>query len=281
MKKLILVPITPSDISKEIVKAADRLANCTESKLIFIHSIKKGKLEEDQKELEKFIKNVNVTADFEAKSFKGVNYHIILDEEENCRPEFIMMPTHSHKLLERMLLGSTSDYILHHSTGSIFFYKAQAETLENIIIVPVDYSEVNTDVIVLADQFAQATQATLHFIHIYSPPPKAFYNLEYVWEIEKKSNNDRRESDRIRNITDEEQEKLEGYLGQADIKSDFASTVEYGKPYLHILALQQKLKAKLIMMPHHSYRIQKRYLPGSVTKYILHNSQCPVFVYKR
>lgn len=280
MKNRILVPVTPSNASKEVIRIANEWGSRSGGKLYFIHIIRSGMVKKDQQALQSFLKGEKLTAEYQVNSYLGKAYQVILEEELKIEPDFILMAAHSHQLLKRVLLGSVSDYIFNKSKGSVYLHKVPLEEQNNIIIVPVDYKKINEKVIELADSHAQDTGAELCFIHVFTPPAQAFYNMEYVWQVESKQKDDRRETDRIRNITYEEKEKLKSFLGCFDIKSNYKEVIEYGKPYLKIMELQQNLKARLVAMASHSYTIPDRILPGSVTKFLLQNGDYPIFVYK-
>ncbi|MCP4751167.1 MAG: universal stress protein [Proteobacteria bacterium] len=280
MKNRVLVPVTPSDISRQIVKIADDWGKETNSELFFLHAIKTGSEEKNLESLEKVIGDMNLGSDYRVHSYLGTTYQGILEEEKKRDPDFILMAAHSHTLLKRLILGSVSEYILHNSEGPIWFFKQPKEIPKKIIIVPLDYSEINVTVIGLADDYARFLGAELVFIHVFTPPPKAFYNLEYVWEVDPRGKDDRRDADRVRNVTREEKERLNAYLAKLHIKSRYRQAVEYGKSYLHILELQRSTNAMLVMMASHSHTMTRRTLPGSITKYVLQNGSCSVFVYK-
>jgi nucleotide-binding universal stress UspA family protein len=74
------------------------------------------------------------------------------------------------------------------------------------------------------------------------------------------------------------QEKLKTYLGPELDGSAVRRMVLKGDPAREILRIVHDEKIDLIVMPTHGYGAFERFLLGSVTAKVLHNSGCPVWI---
>ncbi len=292
MKRQILVPVTPSDVSRKIIMLADQWANLVGAEIHFLHVVdvnlnsslpkllREDSVQKDQQALQSFLDNQSLTADYSASAHLGRTSEVILREERQGNYEFILMAAHSHKIVSRLLLGSVSDAILHASTGSVCFYKESPTEIEDAIIVPLDYSDANEQVVKLADIYGQLTGGKLLFIHVVPPLPKPFFSFQGPKEHAESTNRESTVESRTDSRYPEEIKKMTAYLERQSIKSDYEQFVEFGKPYRKIVELCENSAAALIMMATHSYTDKSRILPGSITKAVLHQSKTSVFVFK-
>lgn len=284
MKQRILIPITFSDVSKDVIRLADKWAQKMDAEPVFLHICPERSLantytdeyfdqtELDRKRMGEFVREQGLLSEYQLLFRTGTTYLNIIEEEKSVDPAMILMPSHSHTLLSRIFLGSNTDYVVHHSTSPIYVYKKTAQTWNNIIIVPLDFTEVNRDVATMADEWAQEDGSELHFIHVGTLPEFHSFNMEYEWEIGKEM---------IEDHSRQLDQQLADFIGSLRVKSKYVKTLEFGKPYHHICNLQLGLKAKLIMMASHSHTILDRLISGSNTDYVLHHVECPVYVYKK
>ena len=293
MEKRILVPITPSNVSNKVIRKADQWGQRTGANLRFLHvrsiirpvdvnfSYGAISIEEDSGELDKYLNTLDIKSAYSVAVRTGVIYTQIIEEEKRFKADLIIMAAHSHTAFARFFLGSNTDYTIHHSTCPVFVFKATMQPENNRIIVPLDYSEVNQSVISIADAWASQSQSRLHFVHVVAPPEDAHYSGNYVWGREYAEEiHERRRSDRINRISSKQHEKMANYLDSMKLHAAYDCTIKFGKPYLEILHLQRSLNANLIMMATHSHTLLNRIFVGSNTDYILHHSNCSMYIYK-
>ncbi|MDT8445677.1 MAG: universal stress protein [bacterium] len=271
MKRQILIPLDSSSVGRDVIHLADQWGQMFEAELIFlqVNPVQRG--ESDQTLLESVLAAEKITAPYQAYAAYGNPAQEILELERRLNPWLIMMAAHSHSVMARILLGSNTDYVVNLSKTSVLVYKRSLEALKDVILVPVDYSEVNTKTIAWADELAQKMGLSLMFLHVYSLPEFAHYNMEHGWQW------DQMEIERFRQ---EEERRLEGYLTARGIKSPYQFELGLGKPYEQIMLRQQHLNARLIVMASHQHSLMERVLLGSNTKYLLHQANCPLLVYK-
>lgn len=283
MQKQILVPIDYTDISKDAIKLADAWAQRNQNKICFLHSAQKGNYpdelpvpeapffyhETDSKDIKahhnqllEFLEYQNITSDYQTLYGYGKPYLQILAAEKKLDADMILMAAHSHTALGRLLMGSNTDYVSHHSRCPLYVYKHSKTEFSKRILLPVDYTDINKPVIKLADEWAQRTGDELILFHV-TLADEGVSSVEYDYEI---SGNDN---------------YLEQYAESLSIKSNYR-TISVGgvKSYVEILKAQKHLKTRLIMMASHPHTAAERFLTGSNTDYLLHHADCPMYVYK-
>ena len=127
------------------------------------------------------------------------------------------------------------------------------------ILVPIDFSDVSGEVVRLADEWAQRTQATLHCLRVISHA--------------------------LRNVEGESSasfaEEFDSYLQGLNLVSPYQVNVQFGIPYEEILDLVKTIDPELIIMAAHSHTVLDRFFLGSNTDYVVHHCHCPVYVHKQ
>ncbi|MCP4752862.1 MAG: universal stress protein [Proteobacteria bacterium] len=295
MKNLIIVPITPSEVSQEVIRMADEWSKLTGAELQFIHVRSKNFLQsrkmlfsqddelkkKDLAQMEKFVKAQSVTSNFKLMSLSGETHLKIIEKEEKFNPDFILMPAHSHTLLKRILLGSNADYITNNSRGPVYIYRKPSKRMNNSVVVPLDYSEINKSLVSQADEWAQLSGAELNFLHVADLPTDAHFSQDFVWLWDTAETDEPSGTRRVKNVTREQKEILERFLLPLNVKSKFKTFVEFGKPYSSIIELQESIKARLIMIAANSGNADKRNAIGSTTKYVINDAKCSTYIYKQ
>ncbi len=291
MAKRILVPLDYSDITAELVKAADEWGQQFAAELFFVHvgysalqlSEFPTELDSDGQQQQLFLDYLNKIGVSTKHSFEfrtGVSYQEILAAAEEIQADLIIIGAHDHSLLGRLFLGSNTDYIVHHATCPVYVYKQHPTPLENKIIVPLDYTGINQPVIHFADQQAQQNDAELYFIHVESYPEFSYYNMESGWDQEAYRQASHLDEEERGEEMSKYQLKLHEYIEKLGVKAKHQVVHQFGKPYLKICDLQKQINARLIMIAAHSHTLVDRILTGSNTDYLLHHANCPMYIYK-
>ncbi len=295
MKKQILVPITPSAVSQEIIRLANRWCKVTGSELHFLHvrskNFMQGKkmlftqdetlMKKDMKEMEKFVSKLNVEVNYEMSSVAGEPHLKIIDFESKINPEFILIPAHSHTLIERIFLGSVTRHILNNSRGPVYIYRKPVKKFNMIFIVPVDYSDTNKGLVELADRWAQKSNAELMFIHVAESPAGADAKTDFTWEWDQRLTEDQSKKEQLKGMREEQKAKLNDYISQFDVKSRYKTVLEFGRSYEKIIELQKMSDAILIIVAANSSYADKQNAVGRTAKYLIYDSACSVFMYKQ
>lgn len=155
LDKTIIVPVDRTPINVPVIKLADSWAQQTGSKLIFIHTDpvpeygggqyamesgfyhkgdEKVVAEEDRSEREKeierlqrgfneFVEPLGIVSEHSFVFEFGKPYLHIEELQKKTNAGLIMMAAHSHTLLDRLFMGSNTDYLVHHLNCPIYIYK--------------------------------------------------------------------------------------------------------------------------------------------------------------
>ncbi|MBC8259844.1 MAG: universal stress protein [SAR324 cluster bacterium] len=139
--------------------------------------------------------------------------------------------------------------------------------MEKKIVVPIDYSDVSKDVVLLADEWAGRTSGKLYFLHVSRLPEVSYYpgHFEHI---------DQR--DESKDLL-----QLEKYLLELKLKSEYELSHDFGTPYLKIVDLVESLAADLVIMAAHSHTMLGRLFLGSITDYVVHHVHCPIYICKK
>lgn len=271
MKRQILIPLDSSPVGREVIHLAESWGKMYDAQLNFLQVNPVQRNHEDQSLLESVLASEKITAEYRAIASFGNPAQEIIEQEKVLKPWMIMMAAHSHSMMSRILLGSNTDYVVNLCKSNLFVYKRSAQDLKDLILVPVDYSKINQKVIRFCDELAQKLGWSLHFLHVFSFPEFAHYNMETGWEW------DALESEREKEA---EARKLESFLADFGLASSYKQEVLMGKPYEQILYRQEKLNARLIALAPNKHGLVEQLLVGSNTKYVMHHANCSVLIIK-
>src|SRR5579884_1741006 len=132
------------------------------------------------------------------------------------------------------------------------------------ILLPLDLEQTTfpTAIVHEAAALARRFQAEVLVLHVVKP-------LTFIGT-----------SDTVRELVDKavaaEQERIQKCLGTAMGELTFKRLVVKGDPAREIARIARDERADLIVMPTHGYGPVARFLLGSVTAKVLHESECPV-----
>ncbi|MBF0280181.1 MAG: universal stress protein [SAR324 cluster bacterium] len=130
--------------------------------------------------------------------------------------------------------------------------------MEKRILVPIDYSQVCEEVVTLADEWAQRSNADLHFLRV---------DADYM------ENGD---VDR-----DFFEKRFQQFLQNFNVTTPYQTSLRFGTSYVEIMEAVKELEPDLVIMAAHSHTLLGRIFLGSNTDYVLHHCDCPVFVHKQ
>ncbi len=155
LQKKILVPIDYTEISKELLQKANKWALWHDAKMLVMHvseipehvgnsymmesgfyrqpdqaETDQGELQEQDQStlrikniLDSFVEEQNLQAPTETFVHFGTPYAKILDMQKVHKPAMLMMAAHSHTAINRMLMGSNTDYLVHHANCPMLIFK--------------------------------------------------------------------------------------------------------------------------------------------------------------
>ena len=80
-----------------------------------------------QRTLEEYVAALDVKSEHHMVFQTGKPYLAIEALQQKTQAGLVMMAAHSHTLLNRLFVGSNTDYLLHHLNCSIYVYKENSE----------------------------------------------------------------------------------------------------------------------------------------------------------
>ena len=278
MIKRILLPIDYTPVSQKLIPLANEWATRVGAELYLLHvtvphyplpSLNKKSLQQRNAytTLSTFMTPFSITAKHFLLNRQGDPYAEILRMNDEIKADLIILGGHSHTVAERLFLGSNTDYVLHNADCPVFVYK-ESKTPVDKIIVPLDYTDINKEVVAIADEEAQRTKSELYFIHVVPLQATTLWDPGMLGEVI--STEDTLPLTRI----------LNDFVQALKVKARYQCLLEYGKPAAEILDLQRQTKARIIMMASHSHTMLNRLIMGSTTDYLLHHVDCSMYVYK-
>lgn len=286
MAHKVLVPIDPSPISRGVVDLAENWCRMRQAQPLYLH-VKPWLRNWDIKmsELENWIRERHPNALCEIVEHGGPPYHTILERAQEIRASHIIMGAHAHSAVGRFLLGSNTDYVVHHAHCPVYVHKrSEPRPLEPIILVPVDFTDINRPVLEFAADWARQAGAKLHLIHVlmleesfdlalmtefgYFQPEASATQAGVAGGAERDA------------LIEETRGKLEKFAAKSGVENAEIS-VRVGKPNMELVAAQKELGARWIAMAAHSYTTLGRWLAGHTTDYLLHHATCDLWIYKR
>ncbi|MBC8259718.1 MAG: universal stress protein [SAR324 cluster bacterium] len=289
MENTILIPLDNTEISEYLIQIADEWGKKTNSRLSFLHVINPDySWSEDKKPLfedrfETAVSRYTIQCEYEVLFRVGKPYEKILTAENELRPRLIIMAAHSYTILQRLFLGSNTDHVLHKTKVPLHVYKKVDSELSNVILVPLDYTDINTELVHVADEIAQNEGADLAFLHVDELPEYSGNSYMMETGFFKKQDEtavkelDEQEYDlQILQVKNE----LNEFVSSLKISSNYQTIVRFGIPYVKIKDVQKSIQAKMIVMAAHSHTVVGRLILGSNTDYLMHHVNCPMYIYK-
>ncbi len=212
-----------------------------------------------------------------AEVLQGYVKHSLLDCAEKWNADLIVMGSHGHTGMARLLIGSTSQAVLHAAKCSVRIVRHSVITdpTADVVVVAADASEPSKAAIKHILERQWAPEAKFVCVNVLAPfgqvgidsdsQPYFDYNDEHLPQMRKQS------QEMAQGASDE----LNAKLGPcAEWKA-----VE-GDPQEQILLLAKNIKANLIIIGSHGRNFLERAVLGSVSDAVVAHAHCSVEVVK-
>ena len=296
MEKLlnrVLVPVDFSDISEAVVNTAKFLGEKFHPKFYLLHVISPliyvstpesmvvdvidaQIIEEIEEAKRKSAENLLNNYKEQLKEFEvdtiidiGNPADIILEKEEELNVDLTILGGHQKGLVERILLGSTSEAVVKHSKKPVLVIKGHALTKLERVVIAYDFSETADSMLQYAVEFLKPFQSKIFLLHVEEEieiPILEKLGINIIPQVRKKK-----------------KEKLD-HVRELFEKNNLSAEVVYIEerdPVEGILEFLQKGDYDMIMVANKGLSGLKRILMGSVSLEVLRKSHIPVFVYKQ
>lgn len=185
----------------------------------------------------------------------------IIESAESCNADIVVLGSHGEHSANALFVGTTAESVLAGGMQPVLIVKQEAAAPYGRIGVPVDFTERSAAALRKAGELAP--DATTCLLHAFQVPNSGLLRRLGVPEARIKHYR----TDLYEHAT-REIDKLAA--GRQDDRT--TRVVEMDHPSNMILRWTEKLHFDLIVMGKHGSR------PGSVIRYVLHNSACDVMI---
>jgi nucleotide-binding universal stress UspA family protein len=206
---------------------------------------------------------------------KGTPQDMVIERAATDKDTLIVMATHGRSGIQRWVLGSVADKVLHGSTNHLFLIraneqgKAVGDGALKKVIVPLDGSPLAETVLPYVVDLAKKMRLEVVLMRAYALPPSVtgedygFYSADFLDQIEVEAR-------------DYLAEKIKEVKGKG--LENVSSVVNVGYGAEEIITLARKTPDNFIAMSTHGRSGIKRWVLGSVTDRVVRHSGDPVLI---
>ena len=206
---------------------------------------------------------------------KGKAEEVIIEKAAADKNALIVMATHGRSGMQRWLLGSVADKVLHGATNHLFLVRAgeegktAGEAVLKTVIVPLDGSPLAEKILPYIEDLAKKMKLEVVLMRAYALPPAlsaeeyGTYTDELLLQVESEA-------------LDYLAEKIKE-LKRAGIEK-ISSVVKLGYGAEQIITLARETPENFIAMCTHGRSGIKRWVLGSVTERVVRHSGDPVLI---
>jgi nucleotide-binding universal stress UspA family protein len=204
----------------------------------------------------------------------GKAFREIVDEAAEQKIDMIVTGTHGLTGLKRVLLGSTSEWVVRHAPCPVL--TVPAETANRLtgkrwtsrirkILVPVDFSEASVKALPYADALARKFRAEVILMHVTEPLPAA----DSLSKLAPRS------AEATRRVAEEMLSRVQREMFD-EIPTE--AIIESGTPFHEITRAAARSEADLIILTTHGWTGWKHAKLGSTAERVVRHASCPVLV---
>jgi nucleotide-binding universal stress UspA family protein len=206
---------------------------------------------------------------------KGAPAEVIIENAAAEPKTLIVMATHGRSGVQRWLLGSVADKVLHGTSNHLFLVRAsgagetEGEAVLKTVVVPLDGSALAENAFSAVEEVAAKLELEVVLIRAYALPPAAAadeygtYTQQAVAQLETEA----------REYLSEKAQEL-----KSKGISHVATAAELGYGAEEIIALARRTPDNFIAMCTHGRSGLRRWLLGSVTERVVRHSGDPVLI---
>lgn len=214
-------------------------------------------------------------AQVKASVGKGKPEDAVIEKAAADKDTLIVMATHGRSGIQRWLLGSVADKVLHGSTNHMFLVRANeqgktdGEAALRTVIIPLDGSPLAEKALPGVVDLAKKLKLEMVFIRAYALPP-AVTGDEYGTYID----------ELLRQMEVEARDYLEEKVKEVKKMGveKASSVVNIGYGAEEIITLARKTADNFVAMCTHGRSGVKRWVLGSVTERVVRHSGDPVLI---
>lgn len=201
----------------------------------------------------------------------------VIADQASATRTLIAMSTHGRGGVQRWLLGSVADKILHATKNDLLLVRPNKAgeislmaTLDTVVL-PLDGSALADKAVRGVVELAKAMNLAVILLRVFSPPVSAYYGSDaYVPDIQQLTVPLREEAKRF---LDERRERL-----QAEGLKDVSTVLLEGDASAQIIDYAANTPNNLVAMCTHGRSGIGRWIMGSVTERVVRHSGDPVLI---
>jgi nucleotide-binding universal stress UspA family protein len=206
---------------------------------------------------------------------KGKAAEVVIEKAAMDKNTLIVMATHGRSGIQRWLLGSVADKILHGTTNHVLLVRAidqgktGGEATLKTVVVPLDGSPLAEQVLTYVVELAKKMQLEVMLMRAYALPPSITAE-DYGFYV----------GDLLDHIEAEARDYLAAKVNEVKRKGveNIASVVNIGYGAEEIITLARNTPDNFIAMCTHGRSGVQRWVLGSVTDRVVRHSGDPVLI---
>ena len=220
-----------------------------------------------------------------ARSFQGAQVHclvekgkaeeVVIEKAAMDKNTLIVMATHGRSGIQRWLLGSIAENILHGATNHVFLVRAtdqgktDGEALLKTVVVPLDGSPLAERVLPEVAELAKKMKLAVVLMRAYALPPSVSGDDFGLYS-----------ADLLDQLESEARDYLAGKVNDLKDKGleQVSSVVQIGYGAEEIITLARNTPDNFVAMCTHGRTGVKRWVFGSVTERVVRHSGDPVLI---
>ena len=220
-----------------------------------------------------------------ARSFQGAQVHclvekgkaeqVVIEKAAMDKNTLIVMATHGRSGIQRWVLGSIADNILHGAANHVLLVRAtdqgktDGEAILKTVVVPLDGSPLSERVLPDVAELAKKIKLAVVLLRAYALPPSVSGDDFGLYS-----------ADLLDQLESEAKDYLAGKVKDLKTKGleDVSSVVHIGYGAEEIITLARNTPDNFIAMCTHGRSGMKRWVFGSVTERVVRHSGDPVLI---
>ena len=289
----ILVPLDISDIANVVLRVVKKIALAHRGEVVLFHAVspaiyipypesltvdvidlkvmqeieekKREEAEEKLRGFVDFLKPVDARVVVEV----GDPRDLILEMEDREDPDLVVMGSHKKGLVEKILIGSTTEKVVKHSFRPILVVKGSEPTFEGRVLIAYDFSKTSERTVEFALNFLKPFKVKVELLHIDEP-----FDVPVVERIGKA----------IYQRFREEKKKYMDSIRERFLEAGFEPEVTFvdnKDPAGGIVEIvSERQDVDLLIMGSRGLSGLKRIILGSTSTEVLRRVEVPILVYK-
>jgi nucleotide-binding universal stress UspA family protein len=215
--------------------------------------------------------------DFRVVEGRSVFREILL-QADKLPADLIVMGTHGHSGLDRLLVGSVTERVLNRASVPVLTVPALAPDVDPAvgaafgrILCAVDFSDSSPANLDYAISLAEEGNAQLTVLHVVELQPVVYEpSMATPFDLER---------DRPR-LEEAARSHLHRFVPES-VRPDVVAVVTSGKPYVEILNMARARGTDLIVLGVRGHNAIDRLLFGSTANHVVRRATCPVLTVRR